>query len=95
MGKIVRDFFERDDVSRLTAGVKQTITRLKVKKRIMNDSMKNPYKTFIEGQKLVKINYTSFCRLRPFWVVSPTEKDRYMCLQASRKLFTTSKVFVF
>lgn len=97
MGKIVRDFFERDDVSRLTAGVKQTITRLKVKKqkRIMNDSMKNLYKTFIEGQKLVKINYTSFCRLRPFWVVSPTEKDRYMCLQASRKLFTTSKVFVF
>lgn len=93
MGEIVRDFFERDDVSRL--GVKQTITRLKVKKRIMNDSMKNLYKTFIEGQKLVKINYTSFCRLRPFWVVSPTEKDRYMCLQASRKLFTTSKVFVF
>ena len=93
MGEIVRDFFERDDVSRL--GVKQTITRLKVKKRIMNDSMNNLYKTFIEGQKLVKINYTSFCRLRPFWVVSPTEKDRYMCLQASRKLFTTSKVFVF
>ena len=59
MGKIIRDFFERDDVSRLTAGVKQTITRLKVKKqkRIMNDSMKNLYKTFIEGQKLVKISY--------------------------------------
>ena len=59
MGKIVRDFFERDDVSRLTAGVKQTITRLKVKKqkRIMNDSMKNLYKKFIEEQKLVKISY--------------------------------------
>jgi hypothetical protein len=59
MGKIIRDFFERDDVSRLSAGVKQTITRLKVKKqkRIMNDSMKNLYKTFIEGQKLVKISY--------------------------------------
>jgi hypothetical protein len=39
MGKIVRDFFERDDVSRLTAGVKQTITRLKVKKRIMKESI--------------------------------------------------------
>ena len=59
MGKIIRDFFERDDVSRLTAGVKQTITRLKVKKqkRIMNDSMKNLYKKFIEEQKLVKISY--------------------------------------
>ena len=59
MGKIVRDFFERNYVSRLTAGVKQTITRLKVKKqkRIMNDSMKNLYKKFIEGQKLVKISY--------------------------------------
>ena len=31
MGKIVRYFFERDDVSRLTAGVKQTMNKAESK----------------------------------------------------------------
>jgi len=61
--------------------MKQTVTRLKIKKqkRILVDNMHNLHKKFLEEQQHTKISYTSFCRLRPFWIVSPTEKDRDTC----------------
>ena len=81
IGKQIREFFERDDVSKMTPGMKQTVTRLKIKKqkRILVDNMHNLHKKFLEEQQHTKISYTSFCRLRPFWIVSPTEKDRDTC----------------
>lgn len=44
MYKIVQEFYERDDVSRITAGMKNTVTKKKSKKqrRILCDSLQKP-----------------------------------------------------
>lgn len=34
----------------------------------------------IEENEHFQISYSVFCRLRPFWTVAPTEKDRETCL---------------
>ena len=81
MKENVQAFFLRDDVSRITTGLKNTVTRQKVKrqKRLLNDTMLNlhvKYSSEIKG----KIGYTTFTRLRPFWVTVPNEMDRKTCL---------------
>lgn len=77
----VRRFFERDDVSRITTGVKQTLTLNKVKKqkRLLTDSLQNlhyKYNAELQGH----VSYSLFCRLRPFYVVPASEVDRSTCL---------------
>lgn len=74
-------FFERDDVSRITSGVKRTVTKEKVKKqlRLLCDTVGNCYRKFISENK-EKISFTTFWRLKPFWVKKPTEADRETCL---------------
>ena len=77
----VQQFYCRDDNSRLVAGMKKTLTKRKVKKqrRILNDSLLNLRKKFLtEGTD--NISYTTFTRLRPFWVLFPTETDRDTCI---------------
>lgn len=76
----VKDFFLRDDVSRITTGRKQTITRLKNKmhKRLLTDTMKNLHRKFL-SEELGQLSYTSFCCLGPFWVVTPNDTDRETC----------------
>ncbi|KAK0143486.1 hypothetical protein N1851_018398 [Merluccius polli] len=71
----------RDDVSRITTGCKQTLTRCKVKKqkRFLMDTMKNIHRKFLSEQ-MHMISYSLFCRLRPFWVVFPSLSDRDTCL---------------
>ncbi|KAI4794712.1 hypothetical protein KUCAC02_031890 [Chaenocephalus aceratus] len=75
----VRQFYLRDDVSRLTTGKKNTLTLRKVKKqrRLLCDSLLNLHKKFVA--ELQHISYAFFCRQRPFWVVTPNEKDRETC----------------
>ncbi|KAJ4934782.1 hypothetical protein JOQ06_007564 [Pogonophryne albipinna] len=75
----VRQFYLRDDVSRLTTGKKNTLTVRKVKKqrRLLCDSLLNLHKKFVA--ELQHISYAFFCRQRPFWVVTPNEKDRETC----------------
>ena len=77
----VHSFYRRDDVSRITTGRKQTITRGKVKKqkRFLMDTMKNLHRKFFAEQEHF-ISYSLLCRLRPFWVVHPTLSDRETCL---------------
>lgn len=79
--KKVTSFFLRDDVSRMTTGRKQTVTRLKKKmqKRLLTDTMKNLHRRFL-SEHIGHMSYTSFCRLRPFWVVTPSSSDRDTCL---------------
>lgn len=76
----VKSFFKRDDVSRITTGRKQTITRHKVKrqKRFLVDTIKNLHKKFL-SEDSNRISYSLFCQLRPFWVVHPTLSDRNTC----------------
>ena len=80
--KQVEHFFIRDDVSRMKTGKKDTATKGKVKnqRRILTATMKQLHKRFIQEYTHLKISYTTFTRLRPFWVAPPTLKDRETCL---------------
>lgn len=77
----VREFYERDDISRMTSGVKNTVTANKLKKqrRVLNDSLRNLHVKFL-SEINGRISYKTFCRLRPFWVKFPTDRDRNTCL---------------
>ncbi|KAG5281642.1 hypothetical protein AALO_G00047130 [Alosa alosa] len=78
----VRSFFERDDVSRITTGKKQTVTRAKKKmqKRLLEDTMKNLHLKFLADHTQLCLSYSLFCSLRPYWVVRPTLADRETCM---------------
>lgn len=78
----VRLFFERDDVSRLTTGRKQTKTKRKLKKqkRFLFDTMRNAHRKFLAEYPNRIISYSLFCHLRPFWVVNPSLSERETCL---------------
>ena len=80
LSRTMEEFFTRDDVSRPTSGKKLTITKNKERKqkRFLNDSLKNLHKKFL-AENDVMVSYTVFCRMRPFWVVTPTEQDRDTC----------------
>lgn len=75
----VKAFFLRDDVSRMTTGRKQTVTRFKIKKqkRLLTDTMKILHQRFLSESD--QVSYSCFCTLRPFWVIVPTEADRETC----------------
>lgn len=79
MYKIVQEFYERDDVSRITAGMKNTVTKKKSKKqrRILCDSLQNLHQKYLSENP--PMSYSTFCRLRPFWVLFPSERDRNTC----------------
>jgi len=70
----VASFFIRDDVSTMTAGKKSTITRQKQKqqRRLLQNSILEVYKRYLrECEPEESVSYTTFCRLKPFWVVQP------------------------
>lgn len=73
-------FFNRDDVSRTSAGKKETVTRKKnkVQKRYLLDTMKNLHKTFLKEGGVC--SYSTFVKFRPFYIVSPTVAGRDTCL---------------
>ena len=77
----VKIFFERDDVSRTTAGKRNTITRKKAKKqkRLLNDSLQNLYQKF-KSENNSSLSLTTFYRLKPFYIVKPSPTDRETCL---------------
>ncbi|XP_060798234.1 uncharacterized protein LOC132900231 [Neoarius graeffei] len=81
MKKKVKEFFTRDDVSRITTGKNQTSTKNKTKmqKRFMVDTMKNLHQKFM-SENPGRLSYSMFCRLRPFWVVKPSLADRETCM---------------
>lgn len=73
-------FFCRDDITTLTPGKKQTVTKGKIKKqkRLLNDNLKNLHKKYCE--EFPNISFATFCRHRPFWIVRPKLSDRDSCL---------------
>ncbi|KAK6185007.1 hypothetical protein SNE40_007338 [Patella caerulea] len=78
----VKEFLERDDSSRVAAGKKMTITRNKIKKqkRFLTDTLKNLHVKFLAEQPIAKLSYSLFCRLRPFWILSPDITQRETCI---------------
>ena len=80
MCKKVMCFYNRNDNSRLMAGMRQTKTRKKIKKqrRVLLHNLKVLYNKFLSEEK-TKLSYSQFCRLRPFYVVFPRQSDRNTC----------------
>ena len=78
----VRDFFVRDDNSRIVAGIKDTITLKKVKKqkRFLTDTLSNLHAKYLSENPKSLLSYSLFCKMRPFWFVQPKEKDKLICL---------------
>uniref|UniRef100_UPI00358E783C uncharacterized protein n=1 Tax=Myxine glutinosa TaxID=7769 RepID=UPI00358E783C len=78
----VKKFYLRDDVSRITTGTKQTLTRNKIKKqkRFLVDTLKNLHRRFLSENHHNRISYSLFCIFRPFWVVNPTISERDTCM---------------
>ncbi|WAR13571.1 LOW QUALITY PROTEIN: hypothetical protein MAR_027751 [Mya arenaria] len=74
--RTIESFFTRDDNSRFKAGKKST--RTKRKRKNANYSM-TLLPTFTKSTSL-KISYSLFARLKPFWVIQASEKDRQTCL---------------
>ena len=78
----VRDYLCRDDNSRITTSKQDTITRngVKAQRRILSESMLRLHGKFAQERPLCQMSYSLFCRLRPFYIVPPTNKDRETCL---------------
>lgn len=78
--KAVRRFLEDDENSRMSPGKKDTKTDkgIKKQKRYLTDSLKRLYLRFCETHDFV-ISYTTFTRLRPFWVDFQRVQDRETC----------------
>ncbi|XP_063058524.1 uncharacterized protein LOC134452079 [Engraulis encrasicolus] len=91
----VKDFFTRDDVSRITTGKKQTSTKdkKKMQKRFLVDTMKNLHRKYL-SENPGRLSYSLFCRLRPFWVVKPSlaDRDTCMCKLHENLAFVTQKL---
>ena len=70
--KEAHEFYLRDDVSRMTTGIKNTVTKAQVKKqrRILLDTVKDIYGKFV-AEKDYRLSYSFFCKQRPFWVCPP------------------------
>lgn len=77
----IRNFYLRDDISRITAGKKETVTRdkVKVQRRYLLDSMKNLHRQFIQEEQ-VHCSYVYFSRHRPFFVLLPRVDERDTCV---------------
>ena len=75
----------REDNSRTMPGIRDVITRHKVqkqknkKKRLLTDTLANLYTKFT-SENSISLSFTTFWRLKPFWVVKPTLSDRETCL---------------
>lgn len=86
----IHQFFLRDDVTRATAGKKETVThkKNKVQKRFLLDSMKNLYKAFMKENSGLKCHYSYFTKHRPFYVKPPSVDGRDTCLCKLHANFT-------
>lgn len=76
----VHEFFLNS--ARMTTDKTDTITRRKIKhqRMILIDSMINLHSDFISNNPTVKLSYSSFCALQPFYVTAPKASDRKTCL---------------
>lgn len=64
--------------SRMTTDKTDTITRKKMKhqRMILTDLMLNLHSDFLKKNPSMKLSYSSFCTLRPFYVTAPKASDR-------------------
>ncbi|KAK5648396.1 hypothetical protein RI129_003288 [Pyrocoelia pectoralis] len=77
----VQDFLEKDINSKLCPGKKDTVTRHKLKKqkRLLNKTLIQLYDDF-RKENAIFLSYSTFCKLKPFWIVHPNVNRRDTCL---------------
>jgi hypothetical protein len=77
----VRKFYEQDDVSMQAPGKKECKTKNKVKKqkRYVTHSLKFLYRKFCNENEFT-VSYSTFCKLRPFWIVDRKIDERDTCV---------------
>lgn len=83
MRRKVKKYLEEDISSIQAPGKKDTITRngKKTQKRYLTDTLLNLYNKYMKQYPDdTKLSYTSFCRFRPFWVVTKKVDSRDTCL---------------
>ncbi|XP_028162449.1 uncharacterized protein LOC114354327 [Ostrinia furnacalis] len=78
----IQNFFLRDDITRATAGKKETVTKHgeKVQKRYLLETQRNLYNIFKAENPDLPCSYYYFTKNRPFYVVKPSVDAREMCL---------------
>lgn len=70
----VQDFFVNS--ARVTTDKTDTITRNKMKHQRMILTMVNLHTDFLIRNPTVRLSYSSFCTLKPFYVTAPKASDR-------------------
>ena len=72
----VKEFFERDGVSRLCPGKKDCVSvkledgrKEKVQKRLLLSNLKEIYQHFVTENPAVKVGFSAFAMLQPKWCV--------------------------
>jgi len=82
MGNNVRIFLEQDSNSRITTGKRDTLTRYGDKRlsRVLLDSLDNLHTKYYNENDPKTMSYSLFCKLKPFHIVQPTNRDREICL---------------
>lgn len=91
----IREFLEKDENSRLCAGKKECITRRKEKKkkRLLTDTLLNLFRKFKLSHPHIKLSYASFCKLRPFWIVSPSlKRETCLCTHHENMILVVTKL---
>lgn len=80
----VVEFLESDENSRMMPGKRDTITKNKSKKqkRLLNGTLKKLFKKFRTDNPGLKMSYSYFSKVRPFWVLEPEvgKRDTCMCI---------------
>ncbi|XP_063384484.1 uncharacterized protein LOC134670614 [Cydia fagiglandana] len=78
----IKSFFDRDDVSRATAGKRETVTfkKIKMQKRYLLDTMKGLFRSFKKENPELRCSYSYFIKNRPFYVKPPSVAGRETCL---------------
>lgn len=74
----IHKFYERDDVSRMTSGKGEIITRNKVQKqrRYLLDNIYNLYQRYLNTNQRFLVSRAVFYKNKPFWVLKPKVGNR-------------------
>nr|CAI5859503.1 unnamed protein product [Callosobruchus analis] len=95
--RCVKSFPLKDENSRLCPGKRDRVTfrKRKMQKRYLNDSLKNMYGKFRSAHPDIKISYSAFCRMRPFWVLQPkiSGKETCLCILHTNMQLIVSKLY--
>lgn len=91
----IRQFYERDDVSRATAGKKEvkTLKKEKRQRRYLLKTQKDLFKKYKDEDG--KAKYSTFKKHRPFYVLHPklSNRDTCACIKHENFILKTEKLY--